>query len=68
MVDTTQIASMDHMVAGLGFRPLVKQDYEPCKILTFHPQINEQGYSSTNEPGEQLLRYNNGVWRGSSAG
>ena len=27
------------MVAGLGSRSLVKRDYEPRKILTFHPQM-----------------------------
>ena len=28
-----------YMVAGLGLRSPVKQDYEPCKILTFHPHV-----------------------------
>lgn len=37
------------MVAGLGSRSLVKRDYEPRKILTFHPQINEQAYFSMSE-------------------
>ena len=34
-------------VAGQGYRLLVKQDYEPCKILTFHPHDGEQSYYST---------------------
>jgi len=38
------------MVAGPGFRPPIKSDYEPDKILTFPPQIKEQSHFSTFEP------------------
>ena len=42
-------------VAGQGYRPLVKQDYEPCKILTFHPHNNEHLYYSTRLDG--MVKY-----------
>ncbi len=38
-VEVEVLKTFEDMVAGLGLRSPVKQDYEPCKILTFHPHV-----------------------------
>ena len=55
-------------VTSYAIWELYKSDYEPDKILTFPPRINEQSYYSTVEPPRFIFLVKYALWRGSSNG